>query len=250
MIYGLYQSAAGMMVNEYRQGVISNNLANAETTGFKRDMAVFVERDPAALAGVRRGSSSELLRSLTGGTWLGKTETDFRPAGLLRSENPTDVALDGEGFFLVESGGKRLATRDGRMLIDEFGNLVSAADGAAVLGVGGAPIRVNPRAGAVSIDEAGRVMQNRAIVGQLGVVDFADYGALKKAGGGRFDFGRQPTQPAAVRIMSGYTEQSGVEPVKELVAMLEASRAYQFNAQLVTLQDQTIGRLISTVASR
>ena len=88
MIYGTYQSAAGMMVNEYRQNVIANNIANAETTGFKRQMAVFAERVPASEGDRRHGPSSELLRPLTGGLWLGRTETDFSVGAVVKSDNP------------------------------------------------------------------------------------------------------------------------------------------------------------------
>src|SRR5690606_8407144 len=84
VIFGLYQSAAGMMVNEYRQAVIANNLANAETPAFKRDVATFSERQIAAVAGVRggaaappAGASHELLDGLSGGIWLGETHTDY-----------------------------------------------------------------------------------------------------------------------------------------------------------------------------
>lgn len=248
MIYGLYQSAAGMMVSEYRQSVIANNLANADTVGFKRDVATLSERDPARLAGVRRGASDRLLEALSGGVWLSRTETDFSQGSLTVSQNPYDVALDGPGFFLVEKGGRRYATRDGRMTVDALGNLVSAADGAAMLGPGGVPLRVNPRGGEISVDEGGRLKQDERIVGQLAVVDYADPRRLRKAGGGRFEVeGLQPIESPA-RVVQGYTESSGVEAVQELVSMIEASRAYQVNASLVAMQDQSVGRLISSLA--
>ncbi|RMF81664.1 MAG: flagellar hook-basal body complex protein, partial [Planctomycetota bacterium] len=154
MIYGLYQSAAGMMVNEYRQGVLANNLANAETTGFKRDIAAFSERRTASQAGERRGPTHDLMERLTGGIWLGKTTTDFGEGALQRTGMATDVALAGPGFFQVrDASGADLLTRDGRLLIDGDGWLVSATDGAQVLGRGGAPIRLNPRGGEPTIDD-------------------------------------------------------------------------------------------------
>src|SRR3989442_9991693 len=77
VIYGLYQSAAGMMTSEYAQSVLANNLANADTVGFKRDVAVFAERLRADQAGRRDGPTAEGLGSLSGGTWLGRTDVDF-----------------------------------------------------------------------------------------------------------------------------------------------------------------------------
>lgn len=248
MIYGLYQSAAGMLVNEYRQDVLANNLANADTVGFKRDIATFAERVPATEAGLRRGASADLLRDLSGGLWLARTVTDYRSGSLQRTDNPLDVALDGDGFLLVEQNGEALATRDGRLLMDADGALVAAADGAAVLGVGGAPIRLNPRGGTPAIDSEGGITQDGMLVGRLALVDFADYGRLRKVGQGRLDMQDSPPAVATARVLSGVTESSGVEPVRELVSMIEAARAYQLNAQMVSLQDESAGRLINQVS--
>lgn len=250
MIYGLYQSAAGMMVNEYRQGVTANNLANADTVGFKRDIAVFSERPPA-WEGAGGGASKPGLDPLTGGVWLGRTQTDFSPGSLVPTQQPTDVSLDGPGFFLVQKGGQTYATRDGRFITDPLGNLLAAEDGAAVLGVGGLPIRLNPNVplNLLSFDQRGRVLQGGRPTGILGVVDFEDYSQLRKVSGSRFAVGSAKPVPSAAIVNSGGVEASGVEPVKELVGMIESARAYQFNAQLVSMQDQSIGRLISTLAN-
>jgi flagellar basal body rod protein FlgG len=249
MIYGLYQSAAGMMVNEYRQNVLANNLANAETVGFKRDVVAFAERQRASEAGRREGPTNELLEGLCGGVWLAQTKTDFDEGNLVRSENPLDVALAGPGFLRVAARGQEYLTRDGRMVMDPDGWLVAATDGAAILGRGGQPIRLNPRGGAVSIDEDGRIEQDGATRGRLAVVGVDDADRLRKTGASRFvaedaQLGRSPA-----KVMSGYTESSGVEPIQELVSMIAASRAYQFNAQMVSLQDASAGRLINVVAS-
>ena len=251
MIYGLYQSAAGMMVNEYRQGVLANNLANAETSGFKRDVATFSERRTAADVGQRRGPTHDLMQQLTGGIWLGKTQTDFGEGVLQRTELATDIALAGPGFFQVrDAQGTDLLTRDGRLLMDSEGRLVSATDGAAVLGRGGAPILLNPRGGELTIDDEGRVSQDGQIAAQLAVVDVTDYDALQKVGASRFRGGELLATPRPeARVMQGFVESSGVEPVKEMVSMLEASRAYQLNAQMITMQDQSLGRLIGSIAN-
>jgi len=248
MIYGLYHSAAGMMTNEYRQNVIANNLANADTVGFKQQIPVFAEREPESVAGPQRGPSAPDLAGLSGGLWLGRTQTDFRSGPLLQTDNPLDVALDGAGFFVVEANGRPLYTRDGRLIRDADGQLRSANDGAPILGVGGAPLLVNPLGGPVSITEEGRVVQDGALVGQLAVVDFADRRVLRHAGGSRFDAGGAEPIAALALVLDRHVENSGVVPVKELVGMIDSSRAYQMNAQMLSLQDQTIGRLISVIA--
>lgn len=248
MIYGLYQSAAGMMVHEYRQDVLANNIANAETVGFKRQIAMFSQRPQAVEAGVRTGSGDRLLGALTGGVWLAQTQTDFDEGSFVTTGEATDVALAGPGFFVVARDGQEFLTRDGRFTLTPWGQLVSATDGAAVLGMGGAPIQIHPRGGKVMIDEDGWIEQNNARVGRLAVVDVPDRRGLTHAGAGRFFAGNMPTTPAPAHVIAGHVESSGVEPVRELAAMLEATRAYQLNAQMLSLQDQTAGRLISTVA--
>ena len=182
MIYGMYQSAAGMLVNEYRQDVLANNLANAETVGFKREIAAFAERLRASEAGRREGPSNDLMDALSGGLWLARTETDFSEGAFVRTDNPLDVALAGPGFLRVAANGREYLTRDGRMLMTADGRLVSAIDGAAILGRGGQPIRLNPRGGEISIDEDGRILQGGVGGGRLALVDVKNYQALRKAG--------------------------------------------------------------------
>lgn len=252
MIYGLYHSAAGMMTNEYQQGVIANNLANADTVGYRRDVATFAERLQAEMAGVRRGPTAEGLEGISGGLWLGKTETSHRPGAYEETGNVKDVALEGEGFLMVQRDGQTLLTRDGRFTMDQGGRLVSATDGAEVLNAGGQPIQLNPRSGPLSfIDQDGWVYQNvqgqDVRVAQLGLTDVADYDALEKAGAGRFTTQEQNLAPAYVRVRNGFVEQSGVDAVPEMVNMIETARAFQINASLVSLQDQTLGRLLSLV---
>ncbi len=250
MIYGLYHSAAGMLTTEYRQDVLANNLANADTVGFKPDIAVFAERQPASLEGLRNGPSAADLEGLSGGLWLGKTYTDHSEGSQTPSAEPLDVALAGPGFLTVESGGRRLLTRDGRMMMDTDGRLVAVSDGNPILGRGGAPIHLNPYGGrnTIQIDQDGRIQQDGQIVGELELVDVPDCRLLQKAGGGRFVAPDTGLIPAPAFVRSGFTESSAVQPVSELVSMIEASRAYQMNAQMISLQDQTVGKLISVLS--
>ncbi|MBK9129115.1 MAG: flagellar hook-basal body protein [Phycisphaerales bacterium] len=249
MIYGLYNSAAGMMVDEYRQSVIANNLANADTVGFQRDVAVFAERLPASEAGRRSGASAPDLAGLSGGLWLGRTHTDFSPGQHVKTDNPLDVALAGPGFLSVSVAGERQYTRDGRMVMDADGRLVSALDGSPYLGRGGMPIRLNPRGGQPEVTRDGRIMQDAGLVAELELTDFPDPSVLRKTGNARL---AAPPDTVGVEVrpelQPGYIEQSAVQTVPELVDMIAASRSYQMNAQMITLADQTLGRLIAIIA--
>lgn len=249
MIYGLYESAAGLLTNEYRQGVIANNLANADTIGFKRDVPSFSERLRASQAGLRDNPTSDLHEGLSGGVWTGRTETDFHNGAVINTGNPLDVALDGPGFLMVAGQDAPLLTRDGRMTMDSDGRLLAATDGSPMLSDAGTPIVLNRLNGKVTIDETGRIFQNGAMVAKLGVTDVADPRALAKLSAGRFVVPENVERTEAGALLRpGCLENSGVEPVKELVNMIEAARAYQMNAQLISLQDQTLSRLITDVA--
>lgn len=249
MIQGLYQSAAGMLVNEYRQGVLANNIANADSAGFKRDIPMLAERVPAAQAGQKQGPSDVQLTDLSGGVWLGRTLTDFAEGSNTQTGNPLDVALQGHGFLVVGKDGRQLLTRDGRMVMNAAGQLVAASDGAYMLDTSGQPIRLDPNGGPVQINEEGVISQKNKAVAQLGRVDVANYATLQKAGADRFIATDGSVAAAQTIVRSGYVEGSGVQPVQELVSMIEASRAYQLNAQMVSLQDETAGRLINAVAA-
>jgi len=249
MIYGLYHSAAGMLTSEYQQNVLANNIANADTVGFKRDVPTFAERLPARQAGRRHGPSAVDMAGLSGGLWLGRTYIDHSPGPKVATGNWHDIALDGAGFLAVQADGQRQYTRDGRLELDRDGFLVAATDHAPVLGRGGLPIRLNPRGGTPSIDTQGRITQDGAVVAELELVDFEDYAVLRKSGATRFTAPAGTEVAAAVLVQSGFLENSGVQPVPELVSLMDAARAYQMNARMVTLQDETIGRLINVLRS-
>ena len=116
----------------------------------------------------------------------------------------------------MRADGQELLTRDGRMLLDNSGRLVSATDGAEILGITGQPIHLNPHGGELSVDEEGHIQQGGHTVARLGVVDVGNYDSLRKAGAGRFAAEGTPLTRSPAKVMWKFTEQSGVEPIKEL----------------------------------
>jgi flagellar basal-body rod protein FlgG len=250
MIHGLYHSASAMLVNEYRQNVIANNLANADTVGYARDIPTFAERDPAAIAGEVFGESDPLLDPLSGGIWLGQTHTVYGRGNMVHTYRALDVAVRGDGFLAVQTDQGTQFTRDGRLMVNGAGQLVSVLDGNPVAGVGGLPILLNPIRGeqGVEIDEEGFVRQDKAIVGQIQVVNFDDYDTLRKVGASRVDGSKGRLVPSTATLASRVLENSSADPLREVVDMMEATRAYQLNAQMITTQDATVGRLVSVIA--
>ncbi len=251
MSYGLWLSAAGLQVNEYRQSIAANNLANTDTVGFKRDLAVIQERmvETRAAAGQNRFANG-ILDNMTGGSWVKPTIHTFDQGGLERTDSNLDVAIKGPGFLVVQDGGEARYTRDGRMTLNRDGEIVMVAGEGRlkVLGPDNQPIVVDPRAqGELDISPDGIIRQGENLVGRLSLVNFAGTGQLTKEGTGLYRNHGQPPTNSKSQVLSGYTERSTADPIMGLAAMIEISRAYELNANLISLQDQTIGQAVTTV---
>jgi len=247
MIYGLWQSAAGMQTNLLLHDVEANNLANVDTVGFKRQMGVLTQR-PAPTD--ERGSPRHSLASLAAlGTqsWPGPTVTDFSAGTTQTSGNPLDVALVGRGFLCVRGRDGVAYTRDGRLQMARDGRLVTATGGREVLDAGGRSITLNPTAGKVRIAPDGTIRQGGDAVARLGVVDFPDLQRLRRTGGGLFDAEGQTPRPAAAQVRQYALESSGVEPTRSIVSLIEVMRAYQLNAQMIHMQDGMLGRAVNDI---
>jgi flagellar basal-body rod protein FlgF len=248
MIYGLWQSAGGMAAQDYRQSVLSNNLANADTPGFKADRISFQERLGAARAAGSPPGGNSILDALSGGVFETSVYTDFSQGGLDKTEGKLDTALDGEGFFSVQGRTGTSYTRDGRMIMDKTGTLIHAASGRPMLSAEGRPIVLNPSDKTeITIDAAGRIRQGGEVSGTLGIVAFDDPRKLTKAGENLYAADGARSRESHAEVRQGYYETSGVKAVDALVEMIAASRAYQMNATMISMQDQSLGRAVNDV---
>lgn len=244
MVYGLWQSAAGLQVQDYRQTVLANNLANADTTAFKADRVSFIERLNAART--KGGPSASELGGMTGGLLEAPLFTDFSQASLVPSESKFDLAIQGEGFFKVQTKDGVRVTRDGQTLLNKDGMLVHASTGGAMLDVSNRPIYLNPtQLSKMKVDTNGVIRQGESIAGQLALVEFDDPQKLQKEGKNLFSTDGARATRARGEVRQNYTEGSGVEPVTELVDLMAASRAYQLNATMISLQDESLGRVVN-----
>ncbi|HOB75280.1 MAG TPA: flagellar basal-body rod protein FlgF [Phycisphaerae bacterium] len=250
MVYGIYSSAAGLLANQYRQEVLANNLANVNTAGFKQDLTVIRERQPASRENlVDPEWSDHTLAGLTGHVLVAPTTTSFESGTLETTGKPLDVAIAGEGFFRVRAGGMDRYTRDGRFTLSPDGTLVTAAGNAEVLDETGRPIHV-PRnlQGQVRIDANGEVRAGNRSFGRVGVVEFDDRSLLRKTGGNLLESLGARARSVEPTLHSGAIEGSNVDPTRTMVSMIEVTRAYQMNATLVGLADQTLGRAVNDIA--
>lgn len=249
MIYGLYLSSAGMITQRHRLDVIANNLANVNTTSFKRDVAAFRTRAPESHAsGGGLQWRAPVLDGQGGGTFVGPSFTEFAPGEVEVTGRALDVYLKGPGLLPVAGDDGQVAyTRDGRLTIDGQDQLVLAATGRPVLGATGAPITID-RTRPTTISPAGEIKQDGETVALLSVAVFDDPTALRKVGENLYanPSGAEPVS-ARADVVAGALEKSTVSPVEELAGMIEAQRAYEANAAVVRLQDQTLGDVINTL---
>ncbi len=246
MVYGLWQSAAGLQTQEYRQAVIANNLANVDTPGFKPDRVTFQERLSAAVAQPSLKAGHSVLDRLTGGLFEAPVYTDFSNASFEPSQGPLDLAIDGDGFFTLRTREGLRYTRDGRMMMDANGNLVHAATGAAVIDGRGVPIGLDRDSrDPIEINGLGQLRQGENDAGRLAIVDFADRQALQKIGQNLFSADGVPQIEATGSVRQGMIEDSSVEPMTALVEMIEVTRTYEMNARMLSIQDETLGRVVN-----
>jgi flagellar basal-body rod protein FlgG len=245
----LYHSSAGLQVNQYRMDVLANNLANAHTTGFKQDLAVVTEREVESLVSGDFSARHNVLDEMTGGSFVRPTFTDYTAGALTPSNNPLDVALPENGFLSVRDGDATRYTQDGRITLNRFGDLVMSAGGREVLDESGRPMRARLDDPArVMIGPDGFVRQGESVLGRLGLVEFDSTQALVKRGGGLYEAVGQAARPSHQELTVGMTEGSNVSPVGGLASMIEVGRAYEMNARMMTLQDQSLGRAVNDIA--
>ena len=250
MIYGMYVSAAGALANSYRQDVVANNLANAETVAFKRDLAMLMARPTRSAETGGRRHTTALLEAMGGGISAHRTHTDFAPASLTKTDRPFDLALEGEGFFQVQDGSGRSYTRDGRFAVNDQNHLVTYTGGLAVLDEAGQPIVLDPAASDFAVNEAGLISQGANAVGRLGVVKFEDNSQLRKQGDNLYVMaGSQQARPVVSRVRQGCLESSGVNAIDQLTEMIRVQRMFQTNISALQMQDETLGLAVTRLAS-
>ena len=245
MPYGLYISAEGAQVQSKRLDVIANNIANVDTVGFKRDLAVMQSRYAEA---VERGMATPGAGTIyDGGVQFRQTVTDFSPGALKKTGNPSDAALQGDGFFVVQKGQERLLTRAGNFRLTADGSLVTQ-QGYPVLGEGNSPIRLSPTAGPWEIDSAGSVNQGDTRQ-ELQIVKPALLGDLVKSGENLFRplADVRPVAPNERAVSGGYLEMSDVQPTTEMTTMIETSRLIEANLNVMKNHNEMLQGLIERV---
>ncbi len=254
MVRGLYTAWTGMANEQKRLDIISNNLANAATVGYKKDNVTNQSFDNLLAIKIKDASEQYTERSVGSmslGVKLGEVYTDYEQGSLRETGNPFDLAIEGEGFFNIsttdEDGNEIIKyTRDGSFTKSQDGRIVDA-EGNSLTGESG-EITIPTDAADVVIDTDGSVYADGVYIDKILITDFEDYGYLKKQGDSMYialDGTNETTGTAAIR--QGYTEQSNVNVISEMVDMIAVTRAYEANQKVIQTVDGTLDLAVNTV---
>lgn len=247
MPYGLYISAEGALVQSQRMENIASNLANASTVGFKRDLAAFQARYAEETQRGLDAPGAGSINDLGGGVDSSGVFTDFSQGRLENTYVPTDMALEGPGYFVVRRNGQDFLTRAGNFMLTSGGALVTQ-EGDPVISDERTPVVLNPLEGPWQVNGAGTIVQGGNKL-NLAIVAPQSQGDLVKVGDNLFA-PLSPPQPLpfeARRVQSGALEGSTVNAVSEMTDMIETSRVFEANVNMVRNQDTILGELISRV---
>lgn len=248
MLRGLYTAHTGLRNEQNRMDILTNNLANASTVGFKKEgatsqpfrevLAVKVKDSSVGLGTVQPIGHSRL------GVKIGENYTDYTQGSFRITDNTYDLALSGSGFFALEyiNGEGETSTkytRAGNFTLTQEGYLVNN-DGMYVLDAQNRRIQLDTLTDA-RIDDDGRIFQNEREVAQIQVADFEDYDYLEKFGDTFF----QPVEGATLtegtaEVKSGVLEMSNMSVISEMVNMISVTRAYEANQKIVQTYDESL----------
>ena len=238
MIKGIYSSGSGMQPRLMRLDVIANNVANADTTGYKKD-SIFVQimKD----AGVAQSTGAGELAGLDV-----KEFTDFAEGSLRPTNAPLDMAIQGEGFFVLDTPDGPRYTRNGNFRIDDNGSVINS-NGDHVMGAGGKitiPSAEKLQQNDLTITKAGEIFMNGTMLAKIRLVTFSDMQKLLKTEGTMFKSEETPkdvaTSDEKTTIRQGYLEESNVEALTEMVQLVELSRGFETDQRTMRYQDSTL----------
>lgn len=214
---------------------IANNIANASTNGYRREGSVFAEHVKA----LENGDPSMSIATMS------RRFVDLSPGDITMTDNPLDFAIDGEGFFLVETPAGERLTRDGAFSVNAEGELITST-GARVLDEAGGAIAIPPETQTIGLSQDGFIFADGQAVGRIGVVT-ADPAFMVREGQNLFraENGFEPAPDAVVR--QNALEGSNVNAVVELARLIEVQRTYETSKNFMDQENERIRQTIRTI---
>ena len=221
--------------------VIANNMANADTTGYKREGAIFTEY----VKSVGSARPSDNPRESMSMGRLGAHVSHFESGELRRTGGSLDVAIDGEGFFLIETPQGERLSRAGHLMTDNEGTLINAS-GFAVLDDAGGRIQIPQDVNLLAIGGDGTLSADGVELGKLGIVT-AIPTDLSREGDNLWSTENGYIPVDEPQVIQGFLEDSNVQPVAEIARMIEVQRAYDAGQKLLEIENDRIKSVITTV---
>lgn len=258
MLRGLYTSGHGMKVQSKLNDITANNMANAQTVGYKKDIGVMTSFPDMLLHRMEETDKKEnpshlppRVGYLSTGVIVEETIPIINKPGHLQETNsPLDVAIIGQGFFVVNTGPDGQAeglryTKQGNFKLNQEQMLVTV-DGQPVQGQNGNIYLAGTN---IKIDESGQIFVDDQYVDTLQLVNFAETEGLRKEGATLFlHQNQEAVMPVAdPQVKQGFLEGSNVDPVYEMVNMIQVMRAYEANQKAVQAHDQTLDKAVNEV---
>ncbi len=257
MVRGLYTSAVGMMTQMQKMDVVSNNIANSDTVGFKKDTVVvrsFSEElskrldDPK----YRLIKFNQGIGNMSLGVFVDEVYTDFSTGSFEETNGSLDCAISGEGFFAINVTNRNgdtveRYTRDGSFTLDSENNL-RTNDGNYVVGEGG---NINIPNGVISIDAKGNIFSNNEFVDRIKIVDFSNKESLRKVGDNLYEtIDESQEQDFTGSVIQNRLEGSNVNSVQEMVKMISLARNYEANQKMIQTHDSTLNRAVNDIGRK
>ncbi len=238
MLRGLYTAASGMNLQLSRQDAIANNLANINTVGYKKDEMVGAAFQEVLFLALKQRDVTP-IGTLSLGVELEENYTQLTPGNLLTTENPLDLAITGDGYFLIDTPTGQYLTRNGHFSRDAEGYLVTT-EGDYVLGENG-PLQMAGEK--IIIGEDGSIYLDGEFSGRLLIVSPVEEATLVKQGNTRFLAPGGWTRLASPIVNQGVLENSNVNPVEEMTKMIAVTRAYESNQKVIAVMDEVMNKI-------
>lgn len=254
MVRGLYTAYTGMRNEQRRLDIISNNLANSATIGYKEENVTNQAFKDMLATKIRDGSNAyvdEPIGTMNLGVKIGETYMDWGQGSLRETGNPYDIAIEGDGFFKIRVTDRNgdssiMYTRCGTFKRTKDGFIVDA-DGNHLQGSGG-DIQIPAEATEIAIKQDGTIFADGVIVDTVTLADFEDYNYLELYGENMFrTVDGAVEKDANAQLEQGYTEQSNVNVVSEMVSMITITRAYEAGQKVIQTEDSLLSRAVNEV---
>lgn len=254
MVRGLYTAYTGMKNEQNRLDIITNNLANSTTVGYKEENVVSRSFKDYLTTKIRDASNNYVdvpIGVMNPGVKIGETYMDWGQGSLRQTENTYDIAISGEGFFalrVVDKNGESSIkyTRCGTFKCTSDGFIVDA-DGNHLQGKGG-DIQVPVDAADIAIKKDGSIWADGVMIDSIVLTDFEDYNFLELYGDNMYNaMPGAVTKPSTATMLQGYTEQSNVNVISEMVSMITITRAYEAGQKMIQTQDSLLDASVNQI---